>query len=135
MINSGSNGNIPENIKFNTQRFGVYEDQVNSHGGSGNISPDLVHSSHNGNPRKAEPLQIIDHKNHDGKIDKRAFYDAAGLVYLEIHTTNHNFPKTHPFGINGEHAHSIKWIDQNATRPERERELTTQEREDNADIL
>lgn len=126
---------IMPHLRFDVQRFSDYERQVASHGGSGNITPDSVHSSHSGNPRQAQPLQIIDHKNHDGKIDKRAFYDAAGLIYLEIHTTNHGFPKTHPFGKNGSHAHDMNWINEKTAIPQKGRELTAQESEDNKDIL
>ena len=132
---AGKNIKVPADLSFNVQRFSDYEEQVKNHGGRGNIKADLVHSSHSGNPRKAEPLQIIDHKNKDGKIDKRAFYNSAGLIYLEIHTTNHGFPKTHPFGDKGEHAHDMNWVNEKTAIPEKGRELTKQESEDNKDIL
>ena len=120
---------------FDLQRFGTYEDQVKSHGGSSNIKPDKVVEGHDSNPRRAESFNIIDHKNHTGKVDKRAFYDENGEIYLEVHTTNHNLPKNHPFGIHGEHAHDLTWVDGQAKRPTKGRELTTQERKDNGDIL
>ena len=89
-----------------------------------------MHSSHSGNPRKAEPLQIIDHKNKDGKIDKRAFYNSAGLIYLEIHTTNHGNAKWH----SGAHAHNINLVEGKLKQGE-QRPLTEDEKEDNGDIL
>ena len=131
------NKTLPHNseTEFDLQRFGTYEDQVKSHGGSGNIKPDKVVEGHDSNPRRAEPFNIIDHKNHTGKVDKRAFYDEDGKIYLEVHATNHNLQKTHPFGIHGEHAHDLTWVDGQAKRPSKGRELTMQERKDNGDIL
>ena len=120
---------------FDIQRFGTYEDQVQSHGGSGNIKPDKIVEGHASNPRIAEPLNVIDHLGKNGKIDKRAFYDEQGRIYLEVHATDHNFPKTHPFGEYGEHAHDIKWIDDKAVRPLKGRALTQTKRKDNGDIL
>ena len=113
----------------------IYTKQVESHGGSGNIKADDVNYDHAGNPRKAAPFSIIDHKQtYTNKVDKRAFYDAAGLVYLEVHSTNHNQPKFHPFGNNGEHAHDIIWIDGKPIQS-KGRELLDYERKDNGDIL
>ena len=113
----------------------IYTEQVESHGGSGNIKPDNVNYDHAGNPRKAAPLSIIDHKRAvTRKIDKRSFYDALGLIYLEIHTTNHNQPKVHIFGKNGEHAHDIIW-ESDKPKHRSGRELTDIERRDNGDIL
>lgn len=113
----------------------TYTRQVESHGGSGKIKPDDVNYDHAGNPRKAAPFSIIDHKQiYTNKVDKRAFYDVEGLVYLEIHTTNHGNTKNHPFKNNGEHTHDIKW---QGGKPLNEiaRELTETERKDNGDIL
>ena len=78
------NGNVGGR-GFDIQRFGTYEDQVQSHGGSGHLKPDKIVEGHASNPRIAEPLNIIDHLDRNGKIDKRAFYDEQGKIYLEIH--------------------------------------------------
>ncbi len=118
---------------FDVQRFGTYEDQVQSHGGSGNIKPDSVVEGHD-RPRIAEPLSIIDHKDKFGKIDKRAFYNENGNLYLEIHTTNHNFPKKHPFGEHGEHSHDVDWEKGNI-KWAGGKELIETMRKDNSDIL
>ena len=113
----------------------IYTEQVESHGGSGNIKPDNVNYDHAGNPRKAAPLSIIDHKQaYANKVDKRAFYDVEGLVYLEIHTTNHGNAKNHPFKNNGEHAHDIKW-QYDKPKIAAARRLTEDERKDNGHIL
>ena len=120
-------------FEFDPQRFGIYEDQVKSHGGSGNIKPDKVIEGHERTPSKTMPLNIIDHKDYKGVVDKRIFYDETGQPYFEINTTNHGNAKNHPYGKHGEHAHDIKWSEGKAQRETRE--LNAQERKDNGDIL
>ena len=122
-----------DNFNFDTQRFGTYEDQVKSHGGSGNIKPDRIIEGHERTPSKTTPLSIVDHKDYKGVVDKRVFYDESGQPYFEINTTNHGNAKNHPYGKNGEHAHDIKWAEGKAQRGTRE--LSMQERKDNGDIL
>ena len=126
-------GSKPAGFIFDLQRFGTYEDQVASHGGSGNIKPDKIVAGHDRTPCKTEPLSIIDHKDYRELVDKRIFYDENGRPYFEINTTNHGNPKNHPFGEHGEHAHDIEWSNGKANRATRE--LTPQERKDNGDIL
>lgn len=122
------NGNIPSVEE-------VYAKQIESHGGSGNIKADAITAGHPGNPRKSAPFSIIDHKqSRDDKIDKRVFYNSSGLIYLEIHTTNHGNAKNHPFEKNGEHAHQIEWQD-GKPKVGIGRELSDDERKDNSDIL
>ncbi len=131
LTSTASRGNFDKT--FDLQRFGTYEEQVASHGGSGNIKPDRVIGGHERTPSKTEPLIIIDHKDYKGTIDKRIYYNDTGQPYFEINTTNHGNAKNHPYGKKGEHAHDINWADGKAQRSTRE--LTTQEREDNGDIL
>ncbi len=119
----------------NEETSKIYTKQVESHGGSGKIKPDDVNYDHAGNPRKYEPLKIIDHRDaRNGKIDKRSYYDESGNLYLELHSTNHGNAKKHPFGNNGEHAHDIEWQD-GLPKHKKGRELTETERKDNGDIL
>ena len=125
--------NAESNFEFDIQRFGTYEDQVASHGGSGNIKPDRIIEGHERTPSKTTPLNIIDHKDYKGVVDKRVFYNEAGQPYFEINTTNHGNAKNHPYGKHGEHAHDIKWSEGKAQRETRE--LSVQERKDNGDIL
>ena len=120
-------------FEFDIQRFANYEEQVKNHGGSGKIKPDAVIEGHERTPSKTEPLSIIDHRDYKGAIDKRIYYDESGRPYFEINTTNHANAKNHPYGKTGEHAHDIKWEDGKAKR--QTRELSTQERKDNGDIL
>ncbi|MEG0923546.1 MAG: hypothetical protein RSE98_00745 [Anaerovoracaceae bacterium] len=58
-------------------------------------------------PMQSEPNSIIDHVGKGAKIKARSFYDDKGFKTKEINTNNHNNPKTHPYGKNGEHAHDI----------------------------
>lgn len=52
----------------------------------------------------------------------------------QISNGPHGNPKKHPYGQHGEHAHDIIWADGRITgRPTRE--LTDDERKENADIL
>ena len=116
-----------------TQQLSVYETQIQSHDGSGHVKPDKIIAGHD-RPRTAEPLNIIDHLDKNGKIDKRAFYDENGRPYFEINTINHGNPKNHPFGSHGEHAHDVVW-DGDKVKWAKGKELTAQERKDNGDIL
>ena len=106
---------------------------MKSHGGSGRIKPDLVIEGHE-RPIVTQSLSITDHKDKHGKIDKRAFYDEDGKLYLEIHATDHNYPKKHPFGEHGEHVHETKWQGERI-KWEPGKELNEQLRKDNGDIL
>ena len=64
----------------------------------------------------------------------RNYYDDSGRWILQVTNNDHGNRKQHPFGKNGEHAHDIIWKDGKIAE-RRVRELTDQEREENADIL
>ena len=64
----------------------------------------------------------------------RNYYDQSGVWVKQITNNDHGNPKQHPWGKNGEHAHDIIWEGgQIVTRPHRE--MTEDERKENADIL
>lgn len=64
----------------------------------------------------------------------RNYYDHQGRWAKQVTNNDHGNPKQHPFGQRGEHTHDIVWKDGKITdRPIRE--LTSQERKENADIL
>lgn len=70
----------------------------------------------------------------DGGYVTRNFYDADGRQIKQISNNNHGNPKRHQLGNHGEHAHDYIYSENGKTsRPMRE--LTDQEREENADIL
>lgn len=64
----------------------------------------------------------------------RNYYDADGLWCKQISNYDHGNAKQHAYGKSGEHAHDIIWKDGEIVgRPARE--LTEDERKENADIL
>lgn len=64
----------------------------------------------------------------------RNYYGADGKQVKQITNNNHGTPKSHPWGINGEHAHDYIWEHETLkSRPGRE--LTEKERKENSDIL
>ena len=92
-------------------------------------------SGHKGAPRTYKPNAILDHLDRSGKIDKRSFYDSRGFKSQEIHTTDHGNPKQHPYGIHGEHIHEYIRDESGEKKDEVRRELTTEERKKNGDII
>ena len=78
------------------------------------------------------PNSIVQSVAKKGGIT-RDYYDGNGLWVKEISNNDHGFPKRHPFGKNGEHAHDITW--NNGKQRRTSRELTEDERKENADIL
>jgi len=60
-------------------------------------------------PKIYKPNTIVDYIAFGDKIDKRIFYDSQGRLIKQIHTNNHSRPKSHPYGVNGEHAHDFEW--------------------------
>jgi SPP1 gp7 family putative phage head morphogenesis protein len=89
-------------------------------------------------PKKHKPYSVIEtskvYKNGYEQID-RTYYDKRGNMYIQIHSGNHNQPKQHPYGENGEHTHIYTW-DKNGNRKSRDtRELTKEEIKQNQDIL
>lgn len=63
----------------------------------------------------------------------RDYYDNNGVWVKQVTNNDHGFPNKHPYGNNGEHAHDITWVGKQASRTTRE--LTDDERRENADIL
>lgn len=80
-----------------------------------------------------EPNSITEIETAKGGIT-RNYYGADGKQTKQISNNNHGTPKSHPWGINGEHAHDYIWENDNLIdRPGRE--LTNGERKENSDIL
>ncbi|MCD8089630.1 MAG: hypothetical protein LUD81_03245 [Clostridiales bacterium] len=93
-------------------------------------------SGHKSAPMKAEPNSIIDHiSSKTGKVDKRSYYDERGLKLKDVHTTDHGNPKVHPYGKHGEHAHDYTWYKDGSVKQGKHRDLDTEERKENSDIL
>lgn len=81
-----------------------------------------------------KPNAVVDTVSRRGKQRDRMIYDENGRQKTQISNGPHANPKQHPFGQRGEHAHDIVW--ENGKIVSRNvRELTDQERKENADIL
>ena len=77
---------------------------------------------------------VVDTLSQQGKQKDRTFYNENGLQIKQISNGPHGNKKRHPYGKNGEHAHDIVWENGKiVARPVRE--LTDNERKENADIL
>ena len=101
---------------------------------------DILHTNktvtgHTGTPKNDEPNAVIDHIGKKGSMDVRSFYNANGMKSMDIHTTDHGYPKQHPYGQHGEHAHDYEWDTNGRLKNKTTRELTDDERERNGDIL
>lgn len=72
-----------------------------------------------------------------GKKDgiDRNYYDSTGRQSKQISNNNHGNPKMHPYGQSGEHAHDYVYDDAGKLTGRPTRELTEEERKENADIL
>ena len=80
------------------------------------------------------PNAIVDSLSQNGKQKDRTFYNDKGQQIKQISSGPHGNPRRHPYGKSGEHAHDIVWESGKIVgRPIRE--LTDNERKENADIL
>jgi len=80
-----------------------------------------------------EPNSITQIVHAKGGID-RNYYGLDGTQTKQISNNNHGSPKAHPYGNHGEHAHDYVW-ENGALAGRPARELTEDERKENADIL
>lgn len=80
---------------------------------------------------KSKPNDVIVHYERNGQRDYD-IYDSHGFMTMQIHCGDHGFPKTHPYGIKGEHMAVWKWEHKNGKwigKPTENQELTSQARE------
>lgn len=80
------------------------------------------------------PNSITQVVNAKGGID-RNYYGPNGRQFKQISNNDHNKPKQHPFGVNGEHAHDYTYDENGKLLRGRGRELSDSERQENGDIL
>ena len=85
-------------------------------------------------PGQYRSYAVVDTASMGGKQRDRTFFDADGWQCRQISNGPHGNPKRHPYGAKGEHAHDITW-DDDRRQTRATRELTDQERKENADIL
>lgn len=80
------------------------------------------------------PNSITQKENAKGGID-RNYYDANGRQFKQISNNDHGHPRAKKYGKNGEHAHDYVYNEKGSLIDRPMRELTDQERKDNADFL
>ena len=98
------------------------------------VTDDRTGEAHSRVSTTYRPFAVVDTTSQRGAQRDRTFYDAEGRMVRQISNGPHGNPKKHPYGQHGEHAHDIIWADGRITgRPTRE--LTDDERKENADIL
>lgn len=85
--------------------------------------------------KKAEPNTVIDHLGKSGAVNVRSFYDDNGFKVKDLHTDDHGYPKQHPFGKHGEHAHDYEWDENGRLKNKTTREINREEKERSSDIL
>lgn len=92
-------------------------------------------TGHKPAPMTGTPNSVVDHVARDGGVDSRSYYDKDGYKIRDVHTTSHKNPKQHAYGANGEHAHDYYWDEKGILKGRSVRELTSEERKENKDIL
>lgn len=85
-------------------------------------------------PGQYRSYAVVDTVSMGGKQRDRTFFDADGWQCRQVSNGPHGNLKRHPYGARGEHAHDITW-DGERRQSRVTRELTDQERKENADIL
>ena len=83
---------------------------------------------------KGTPNSITQKVGKKGGIE-RNYYDDSGKQIKQISNNNHGNAKMHPYGEKGEHAHDYIYDSDNKLIGRPTRELTQEERKENADIL
>ena len=98
------------------------------------VTDDRTGQAHPKTNATYKPFAVVDTLSQQGKQHDRTFYDAEGRIIRQVSNGPHGNPQKHSFGQHGEHAHDILWEDGVIIeRPVRE--LTDEERKENADIL
>lgn len=106
------------------------------HEESDKIKADKVITGHASSPKQYEPNKVIDRIGRNNKVETRTFYDEKGMKLKDITNHDHDNPKKHPFGKNGEHAHDYTWSEDGSVLIEKtKRDLNGYGRKENSDIL
>lgn len=100
------------------------------------VTDDWKNKNHPSIPKKYKPHAVVEtyEKKGDYTQINRAIYNSDAMMIKQIHSGNHNAPKLHPYGINGEHAHDYIWKNDKIIK-RTTRELEELERKENGDIL
>ncbi|MBM6938474.1 phage minor capsid protein [Pseudoflavonifractor phocaeensis] len=98
------------------------------------VTDDWTGNEHPRLPSQYLPYAVVDTLSQNGRQRDRMYYDGEGRQIKQISSGPHGNLKKHPYGTHGEHAHDILW--ENGKIVGRTvRELSQQERKENADLL
>lgn len=86
-------------------------------------------------PSSYKPNAVVDTVSGKNKQRDRTIYDENGKILKQVHGGNHNNPKTHPYGLYGEHVHDFTWIDNGRRAEKTSRNLTDDEYIKHKDLL
>lgn len=98
------------------------------------VTDDLTGKKHPNIKESYRPNAVVDTMSRNGEQRDRTFYGENGQMSKQVHTGNHGNKKVHPYGKNGEHAHDYTRNGNNIVE-RTTRDLTEQERKENADLL
>lgn len=137
-VNGANNKKLDQWVKDYGETLGLKPEEISeiidtNTTKNGIIKANKTISGHYSLPSSYIPNGVIDLVNAHGKT-QRSFYDEESMLKLQIDSTDHGFPKKHPYGTNGEHAHVYTWKDGVLVSKET-REITDEERKQNQDIL
>lgn len=92
-----------------------------------------IWTKHRSIPSTYRPNAVVETQFPGRQVD-RVFYDGDGKMTMQVHSSDHGFPKRHPFGQHGEHQHSVIWDGDHMTVQNGEN-LEEKVRYENRDIL
>lgn len=133
--------NNPEGYKALTAQYremnSLYKEYRYNRDGTIRITDDWK-GEHKSIPRDYKPFAVIEksatHANGFRQID-RTIYGEDGRMLRQLHTGDHDKPKRHPFGAQGEHYHEYVWGEDGTTVDRTPKEMTDKHRKEAADIL
>lgn len=120
------------------QSVAVYEKYRYNKDGTIVITDDWSDQGKISIPKKYRPYAVAQTKTtyRDGSVQlDRTLYDKDGIIIKQIHSGDHHRPDKHPYGENGEHAHSYQWDSEEKLVDRSPRELTEEERIQHIDII
>lgn len=138
-LSAGGFGRSVSQKAYHANKSMVEKYQKYTYYGDGTIrvTDDWSRRMHQSMPQQYKPYAVVQTVSSNGgkpQID-RTFFDENGKLSRQTHTGPHGNANAHPYGANGEHAHTFTWID-GKKHPNRDsRELTAADRKESGDVL
>lgn len=119
----------PRERVYPRRKVAKYDKLHYNEDGSLVVTNDWIGQKHPSVPKQFKPYAVIETmKESTGQRDLTIF-DADGWKSMELHSGNHNRPKAHQYGKNGEHSHIYLWNKETGEKMLREtHELTEKDR-------